>query len=318
MNVTVTDNLFVKTPEGLKRPSDVDGTEILCSDGVYRKCHVKNTLMKSFWTLYMSNGLLLELNNGSSLISSENNWVNLMDVQVGIGVRHDHIKNEYSNKPLLLDLGDWITQGEGTFNADTAAFATLAGVYATSGRILKDGTVTVKTRIKNFENILKDFNLDFSKFEFLYKIKPCQITELLKACFGSYSTIHGGKHYIADDILLKASKDWGRAFIKASLNCYARVLLRDRVGLYTTFQMRSDLFVNDLAHLIQFQTRFYRTALEPNYDELMTVIKDSDFDETLSFPVSLLGGIQRGIKSVGYNITVDADCGIYISGFYVK
>lgn len=326
MEITVTDNLFLKTPEGLVRPSDADGEYILCDDGRYRQCFTEPELMREPWRLYLSNGMILELNDGTCVKDGLTKWLSLNDLKIGSPIYSEGLPKANPNPSELRlpyeDLG--VNYMDGTFDIGNENFAALAGSFVTTGRKYKEGLVTIRRyrdKLGTTGNALSWYGVDFKRLSYTYEIPPCYLTKILEELFGIRTTRGVGRHSIPDFIIENASTEWVEAFIKGVMGGYTPSQCPGNTTGYN-FGDDTALLVNDIAHLLQGHTKHYSFTQARTGDP--TVIKHlmffdiHDFKSGYKPEVHLLQGLKDSVKTVGRTLHVEGDVGIYFSGFYIK
>lgn len=318
MAFKITDSILVNTLEGPVRPSDVCGRPVHCSDGSYRICKATPVRMADYWTLHLTNGMMLELEENTA-IAGPNGECGLVDITLASKLKQIPIKYN-TEEEIKINLEEVIFSNSGEFDITDPDFAKLSGMFATGAKVLKTGEIQMRDRSSNkyLPDLIDKFDLKVKLIDGgIYNFERTWIFDLLEACYGKVEN-RKGEHYISDDILLHVPNEWRKLFIKYATRCYSVAGRGDY-----TFMARSEKYLNDLAHLMQgiFDYRFNILSSEPRFKGdytklgLQTKFRDDNYKERL---VGVLQGIKYDIPTIGWELDVGEDIGINISGFFIR
>lgn len=324
--VAVTDTLFLYTEgEGLIRPSDADGLRVLCDDGSYHPVSVKPFKMTKYWTLFFTNGMLMELDDYTSIMNVDKKYVGEEDFVIGMSVTSDDLRFSKPASEYIIDLEEVTSFKTGEIDLFDCDFGYLAGNFATSAMSLKSHVIKFKSGVRAVaKKILDKYDVKYTVEGDRIVLRPCWMSDLLVSCFGDTCKGSKERHYIPDSILLSCPEEWAKEFVRASLNTYAPCYVSwvQKRGFYHNFMSGSHKFVNDLAHLLYKCNEFnYEFILleEGNYFRKHD-FKATSLGKNKLTDVSISQGLRYNIPTIGYKVEFQDKCdrGMYLSGFYVK
>lgn len=328
--ITIKDDLLLKTKDKHVRPAYADGLEVLCDNG-YKKCSVKMVKLTEYTKLNMSNGMVLQL-SGREQVLTPKGYKPLDELRVNSKVTHDWLgwdipKGEFNR---LVDVDEFSYEGSFTLDIGRIKFATLAGIFASSGVRKTNGNWTLKVN-DNVQNLDGQTPEEFlaglglvvvGKTRNTFEVKNTPELEVLKGYFGGVEkkgSKHAGEHYIPDEILTGASDEWLSAFAKGVDRTYSKMFHKIlRIPLHN-FMSNSEMFVNDYAHLRYFGNlgTFMMFNISNDKDSYKPGMYRSPVNEKFDVCINY-GDTVIEANDIGFCIDVGDGSGIYLSGFYIK
>lgn len=213
LEVFTTQRALLHSDRGYCSPLDLlEGPRLLrCTDGCYREFSVGEHV-KAIEKLQLTDGTFLELSSYNYLLTIDNGWKSLRDLQKKQRLRKFYPDSSFYIAPFetKYDLEEVTYTGSGNFNISTRVFAELSGRYVRSNKKLKNGNLKLtKPSTKCYDFIRRHSEAFEKKEDGTLYMRPSWLMELMESFYGCSEEVH----YIPDEIVFTAPNAWLTDFI---------------------------------------------------------------------------------------------------------